>query len=87
MFGISRVTNYVTSGCDRITIDTTALKRNAEKITIAAVVLIAASHVPGAEGGPIAFAACMSICLAATWGAFAPACAAACAATLAAPTP
>lgn len=45
------------------------------------------SSLPTAEAGPVAYAACMAACSAATGGAFIPVCAAVCAPTLAAPTP
>ena len=40
-----------------------------------------------ADAGPVAYAACVTTCLGATWGAFAPACLMACAPVLTAPTP
>lgn len=60
---------------------------NVKILAVGTVAILALASLPVADGGPVAFAACMAICLAATMGAFAPACAAACAAALAAPTP
>ena len=57
------------------------------KIALPAIALSVALAPTQAEAGPLTFAGCMAICLAATWGAFAPACAAACAAAVVTPTP
>jgi hypothetical protein len=57
------------------------------KLAPAIVAIHMISSIPTAEAGPVAYAACMTACTAATGGAFIPVCAAVCAPTLAAPTP
>lgn len=57
------------------------------KLALPAIALSVALAPEKAEAGPLTFAGCMAICLAATWGAFAPACAAACAASIVVPAP
>ena len=61
--------------------------KKATLLAVPMIMMIGTSNLPTVSGGPVAYAACMAICLAATWGAFVPACAAACAPSLAAPTP
>jgi hypothetical protein len=61
--------------------------KKATLLAVPMIMMIGTSNLPTVSGGPIAYAACMAICLAATWGGFVPACAAACAPALAAPTP
>jgi len=54
-------------------------------LAIGSFAILAMAH--QAEAGPVAYAACVTECLALTLGGFAPACLAACAPFLAAPTP
>lgn len=56
-------------------------------VALPAIAMFSDAFVQRAEAGPIAYAACMAACSAATMGGFIPACIAACTPALAAPTP
>lgn len=63
------------------------IPQNLAKIAGIATAIFMIANVQRADGGPLAYAACLTACSAATLGGFLPACAVACAPTLAAPTP
>lgn len=56
-------------------------------IAVPAIVMLGMQQAATAEAGPLAYAACVAECTAATLGSFLPACLAACTPFLAAPTP
>ncbi len=60
--------------------------KNVKIMAIGTVAILALANLPMADGGPVAYAACMAACLAGTFG-FVPACVILCAPLLLAPTP
>ena len=84
---ISGITNYMPSLSMPKMASPAQMLTNAAKIALPMIALVGLTYAKSADAGPVAYGSCMTLCLAATWGGFAPVCATICAPAMAAPTP